>query len=116
MAEEAAAAYEQGIKLLDLSDEELRQGWRELMQKHDQNVLVENIGGEVGPILGILRVIETRRALFRAGILVSRGGQDELKGLEDFAWSSRASAVEGGFELTSKRDLGGDSVKLVFGE
>ena len=117
LADDAAVVFDQAIKLADLPEGEFRLAWRALLKKTaDQNLIVDLAGGEVEPILDALVRAEARRALFRAGAVVGRDGPQKLKDFEDPFGPFEYRELEEGFEVISELKVGGEPLKLVFGQ
>jgi hypothetical protein len=115
LAREAATVCEEGMKLVDLPEGEFRPAWRALWLKSaDENPILENAGGEVEPILDMILLADARRALLRAGVVVSGKGEQALKNFQSASGPFEYHRIEGGFGLSSSRRFEGRRVKLVF--
>jgi hypothetical protein len=83
LANDAADVLQRARSLADLPPEEFRPAWRSLLNNSaEENLIVKLAGGEVEPILDALFLVEERRALFRAGVVVARNGPAMLKDLQ----------------------------------
>ena len=117
LANDAANVLEQARSLAHLPPAEFRPAWSALLKRSaNENLIVELAGGEVEPMIESLLLAEDRRALFRAGIAVARGGPEMLNDPQALGGQFEYRKLTGGFELISTGSSQGKSLKLVFGQ